>query len=60
MYDPPGNKIFLAELKKVLREDIPILEIDAHINDDVFATAAFEQLLEVMEVYGQDSRGAEQ
>jgi len=59
MYDPPGNKIFLAELKKVLREDIPILEIDAHINDDVFATAAFEQLLEVMEVHGRDFRGAE-
>jgi uncharacterized protein (UPF0261 family) len=52
MYDPPGNEIFLEELKKVLREDIPILEIDAHINDDEFATIAFEQLVEVMRSAG--------
>ena len=57
MYDPPGNEIFLEELKKVLRKDIPILEIDAHINDDEFATVAFEQLLEVME-HGRERGGA--
>jgi uncharacterized protein (UPF0261 family) len=51
MYDPPGNEIFLEEMKKVLRKDIPILEIEAHINDDVFATAALEQFLEVMEAH---------
>jgi uncharacterized protein (UPF0261 family) len=49
MYDPPGNRIFLEELRKTLRKDIPILEIDAHVNDDEFATAACQQLLEVME-----------
>ena len=38
------------ELKKTLRQDIPIIEGDAHINDDKFANAAFEQLLEVMGV----------
>ena len=54
MYDPPGNLIFLEELKKVLRKDIPILEIDAHINDDEFANIAFEQLVEVMK-RGRDS-----
>jgi len=48
MYDPPGNRIFLEELKEVLRKDIPILEIDAHINDDEFANIAFEQIVEVM------------
>ncbi|MFN2273567.1 MAG: Tm-1-like ATP-binding domain-containing protein [Anaerolineales bacterium] len=49
MYDPPGNEIFLEELRKTLRKDIPILEIDAHINDDEFAAAACDQLLEVMD-----------
>ena len=43
-----GNPVFLAELKKNLRPDIPIIEIDAHINDDKFAMVALEQLLEVM------------
>ena len=59
MYDPPGNEIFLEELKKFLRKDISILEIDAHVNDDVFATAAFEQLLEVMEAHRRGPRGTE-
>ena len=48
LWNPEGNPIFLQELKKSLRPDIPILEVDAHINDDKFAKIAFEQLLEVM------------
>lgn len=48
LYDPEGNALFLEELKLHLRGDIPIIEVDAHVNDDEFATAAFEQLLEVM------------
>jgi uncharacterized protein (UPF0261 family) len=60
MFDPPGNEIFLEELRKVLRKDIPILEIDAHINDDVFAAAALEQLLEVIETHRRNHRGPKQ
>ncbi len=48
LYNPAGNPVFLEELKKSLRQDIPIIEVDAHINDDEFAMVAFEQLLEVM------------
>jgi uncharacterized protein (UPF0261 family) len=48
LYNPDGNPIFLDELKKSLRPDIPIIEIDAHINDDEFAMVAFEQLVDVM------------
>ncbi len=48
MWNPDGNPVFLKELKKNLRRDIPIIEVEAHINDDEFATVAFEQLLEVM------------
>jgi uncharacterized protein (UPF0261 family) len=50
LYDPEGNLIFLEELKKHLRKNIPLIEISAHINDDRFAAVAFEQLLEVMGV----------
>jgi uncharacterized protein (UPF0261 family) len=48
LWNPDGNPVFLAELKKNLRPDIPVIEVDAHINDDEFAMVAFEQLLEVM------------
>jgi uncharacterized protein (UPF0261 family) len=48
LYNPAGNPVFLAELKKSLRPDIPIIEVDSHINDDEFAMVAFEQLMEVM------------
>jgi uncharacterized protein (UPF0261 family) len=48
LWNPEGNPVFLDELKKNLRQDIPIIEIDAHINDDKFAMVALEQLLEVM------------
>jgi uncharacterized protein (UPF0261 family) len=48
LWNPEGNPVFLKELKKNLRRDIPLIEVDAHINDDEFATVAYEQLLEVM------------
>jgi len=48
LWNPDGNPLFLAELKKSLRPDIPIIEIDAHINDDEFAMVAFEELMDVM------------
>jgi uncharacterized protein (UPF0261 family) len=50
LYNPDGNPVFLDVLKKSLRPDIPIIEIDAHINDDEFATVAFKQLMDVMGV----------
>ena len=50
LWNPDGNPIFLTELKRKLRPDIPIIEADAHINSDKFAKVAFEQLLEVMGV----------
>jgi uncharacterized protein (UPF0261 family) len=48
LWNPEGNPVFLAELKQNLRPDIPIIEVDSHINDDKFANVAVEQLLEVM------------
>ena len=48
LWNPEGNPVFLAELKQNLRPDIPIIEVDSHINDDEFAHVAVEQLLEAM------------
>jgi uncharacterized protein (UPF0261 family) len=50
LWNPEGNPVFLEELRKNLRQDIPIIEVDAHINDDEFANVAVEQLLDVMGV----------
>ena len=52
MWNPAGNPVFLAELKENLRPDIPVIEVDAHINDDEFAVVAYEQLLAVMGAAG--------
>ena len=49
LWNPQGNPVFLKELRRKLRQDIPIIEVDCHINDDEFAKVAFEQLLEVMD-----------
>jgi uncharacterized protein (UPF0261 family) len=48
LWNPEGNPVFLEELKQNLRKDIPIIEVDSHINDDDFANVALEHLLEVM------------
>jgi uncharacterized protein (UPF0261 family) len=48
LWNPEGNPVFLKELKQYLRKDIPIIEVEFHINDDEFAHVALEQLLEVM------------
>ena len=48
MWNPDGNSVFLKELKRNLGQEIPIIEVDAHINDDEFANVALEHLLEVM------------
>jgi uncharacterized protein (UPF0261 family) len=39
-FDPAADAVFVDELKAGLRPGIPLLEIDAHINDDAFAEAA--------------------
>jgi uncharacterized protein (UPF0261 family) len=44
LYEPETNQVFIDELRALLREDIPIVEVDAHINDPVFAEAAVSAL----------------
>jgi uncharacterized protein (UPF0261 family) len=48
LHDGAGNRILLNALKKHLREDIPLKEIDAHINDGPFVDACVDQLIAYM------------
>lgn len=48
LYDPEGNLVFLEALKGELSPKIPVVEIDAHINDDPFAEATLTHFLEMI------------
>ncbi len=47
-YDPMANAAFREALLAGLRPDIPVQQLDAHINDPAFATAVAETFLDVM------------
>ena len=42
------DRILFDTIKKNLREDIPVEEVDANINDDIFATRAVESMLRLL------------
>lgn len=42
LYDPPVDRIFTEELKRLLRDGITLEEIDVHISDPAFAQRAVE------------------
>jgi uncharacterized protein (UPF0261 family) len=44
LYEPETNQVFIDELGTLLRQDIPIIKVDAHINDPAFAEAAVSAL----------------
>jgi uncharacterized protein (UPF0261 family) len=47
-YDPEADAAFRAALRTNLRSDIPLREIDAHINDEGFARAVASAFLNMM------------
>jgi uncharacterized protein (UPF0261 family) len=49
LHDGVGNRILCKALKSGLRADIPLREIDAHINDGPFIDACVDQLIIYME-----------
>ncbi len=49
LHDSVGNRILVRALKTHLREDIPLREIDAHINDGTFVDACVNQLITYMD-----------
>jgi uncharacterized protein (UPF0261 family) len=49
LYEPETDRIFIEELRKRLKPEIEIREIDAHIEDRAFAQAVLAAFDEVME-----------
>ena len=47
-YDPKANEALFAAIQSGLRDDVKLVELDAFINDDVFATACANELLRLM------------
>jgi uncharacterized protein (UPF0261 family) len=50
LYEPETNRVFIDELSYLLRPDIPVVEVDAHINDPTFAEAAVSALDALMSI----------
>jgi uncharacterized protein (UPF0261 family) len=48
MFDPAADLAFAQTLKKHLNGNVELLELDAHINDPVFAETAVIRLLDMM------------
>jgi uncharacterized protein (UPF0261 family) len=49
LFDPEADKAFLEVLKRSLKPSIRIVEVDAHINDELFAKRAVNLLCELMQ-----------
>lgn len=49
LHNPEGDRTFIESLKKQLKSSIPVLEIEAHINDPIFAQTAASVLIKLIE-----------
>ena len=47
-HDPEADKALFAALHEHLNKNIKVVEVNAHINDDLFADALVKEMLEVM------------
>ncbi len=51
-WDPEGNQAFVAALKSDLKPEIPLVELDAHINDPEFIDPVIDEFLSAMGTTG--------
>jgi len=49
LYDPEADRAFVEVLRQSLKPSIRIVEVDAHINDELFAKQAVDLLCELMQ-----------
>jgi uncharacterized protein (UPF0261 family) len=49
LHDPEGDRLFRAAVKENLRKDIPLVEVDAHINDEAFTNKVLDLFFEIVE-----------
>ncbi|MEM7367640.1 MAG: Tm-1-like ATP-binding domain-containing protein [Bacteroidota bacterium] len=47
-WDPEADQAFISSLKQHLRADIPVVEMDANINDEAFSRKAVDLLLNMI------------
>ena len=50
-WDPEGNQAFIDALKQNIRSDIPLTELDAHINDPNFIDPVADAFIAIMDNY---------
>ncbi len=55
-WDPAADRALFDALEQDLREDIPVIELDANINDPEFARACAEELLSNMRAAPEPAR----
>jgi uncharacterized protein (UPF0261 family) len=48
LHDPEGDRMLIETLKKHLKPQIPVVEVDAHINDPEFADTAAAAMIELI------------
>lgn len=48
LFDPKSDRVFVEELRKILRSNIPLEEMDVHISEPAFARRAVEVLDEMI------------
>jgi uncharacterized protein (UPF0261 family) len=53
LYDPQADRAFDEEIKKRLKPQIEVLEVDAHLNDPPYAETAVALLEEMISVLGK-------
>ena len=56
-YDPPADRAFVEVLKETLRSDIPVVELEGHINDPEFGQALLPLFLNMLERVGVRGAG---
>ena len=56
-FDPEADKAFAKTLKSKLKPTIPVIEIDAHINDSIFAEKAVEHFLDQQKEWESQKKG---
>jgi len=47
-WEPEGNRVFIDALKKHLNDSIPLVELDAHINDADFIDPVINEFIDMM------------
>jgi uncharacterized protein (UPF0261 family) len=59
-WEPEGNRAFFESLKAHLAPSIPVVELDAHINDPEFIDPVADAFLAMMECAGFGAPGPQQ